>query len=191
MKVLRQDWPSAGLDPVRRLRIMASATHAVFADAVTEHTPAQVWSVLSDLEGELPRLIPDIRAAHIRAAGAGGADDLLQDPAAAVPRPPDIAAVEAVSRTLEVVATGYLGQRARFHIALEPGWCWMQSRFLLCGFAMTEEEDHTRYAFLGGFRVSGALPEARVLHRPGQAYARWVTRRIERRVDLRARKVRS
>jgi hypothetical protein len=165
VKVLRHDWPSAELDPVRRLRIMASATHAVFADAVTAHTPEQVWSVLSDLEGELPRLIPDIRTARVRSAADG----------------------EAGRRELEVLAVGYLGQRARFDIALESGWCWMQSRFLLCGFAITAEEGHTRYAFLGGIRSSGLLRGTRLRQSPGQAYARWVTRRIERRVDLRVR----
>ena len=161
---MRQDWPFAELDPVRRLRIMAGAAHAAFADAVTEHTSEQVWSVLSDLEGELPHLIPDFRHTHVRAETNDDAGDRV-----------------------ELVAVGYLGQRARFDIVLEPGWCWMQSRFLLCGFAITEEEDHTRYAFLGGIRSSATFPGVRLLHKPGQAYARMVTRRIEHRVDLRAR----
>lgn len=192
MKVLRQDWPSAELDPVRRLRIMASATQAVFADAVTQHSPALVWSVLSDLEGELPRLIPDIRTARIRAEAPGemvrNRSSTSIDGGTAIPA--ERAAAGMAQQQLEVLALGYLGQRACFHIALEPGWCWMQSRFLLCGFAMTEEEGQTRYAFLGGFRAAGALRDTiatRTLHRPGQAYARWVTRRIERRVELRVR----
>lgn len=166
MSALREDWPVAGLDPVRRLRIMAGASHAAFADAVTEHTPDQVWSVLSDLEGELPHLIPDFRSVRlVRSEADGGAED----------------------RRVELLALGYLGQRARFDIALESGWCWMQSRYLLCGFAVAEEEGRTRYAFLGGVRSRGALPAVHLLHRPGLAYARLVTRRIGRRVDLRTR----
>ena len=161
---MRQDWPFAELDPVRRLRIMASATHSAFADAITEHTSEQVWSVLSDLEGELPHLIPDFRHTQVRAETAGDAGDHV-----------------------ELLAVGHLGQRARFDVALQPGWCWMQSRFLLCGFAITEEEDHTRYAFLGGVRSAAAFPGVRLLHKPGQAYARMVTRRVEHRVDIRTR----
>ena len=162
---MRQDWPFAGLDPVRRLRIMAGAAHAAFADAVTEQTPDQVWSVLGDLEGELPHLIPDFRTVTVRSEESDGA----------------------ANRHVELLAVGYLGQRARFDVALEPGWCWMQSRFLVCGFAVAEEADRTRYAFLGGIRTPNALAAVRPLHRPGQAYARLVTRRIKRQLDLRTR----
>jgi hypothetical protein len=76
---------------------------------------------------------------------------------------------------------------ARFEVEMQPGWCWMQSRFLLCGFAMTAEGEHTRYAFLGGIRARNAQPVVRLLRSPGQLYAQVVTRRIEQRVDARSR----
>ena len=162
---MTQQWPIAELDPVRRLRIMATAVHGTFADAFTEHRPEDVWAVVSDFERELPRLLPDFRTARVHGECAAGPADAH----------------------LEVLAVGYLGQRARFDVDLGPGWCWMQSRFLLCGFAVSVEGDRTRYAFLGGVRPSGAVPVARMLRSPGQAYARMVTRRIERRVGDRTR----
>lgn len=160
-----QDWPFAELDPVRRLRVMATAVHGTFADAVSAHSPDEVWSVLGDPGRELPHLLPDFRSASVR--GESGAD-------------PEC-------RHLDLLAVGYLGQRARFDVEMQPGWCWMQSRFLLCGFAMTAEGDHTRYAFLGGIRARNAQPVIRMLRSPGQLYAQVVTRRIEQRVDARAR----
>lgn len=168
---MTQQWPIAELDPVRRLRVMATAVHGTFADAFTEHPPEDVWRVVSDLERELPRLLPDFRTATVRAESAPRGE-----PAAGTG-----------DRHLDVLAVGYLGQRARFDVDISPGWCWMQSRFLLCGFAVTLEKDRTRFAFLGGIRPSGALPVARMLRTPGQAYARMVTRRIERRVEDRTR----
>jgi hypothetical protein len=36
-----------------------------------------------------------------------------------------------------------------------PGWCWLQSRFLLLGVAAAPDGDGTRVAFTGGVRVPG------------------------------------
>jgi hypothetical protein len=52
-------------------------------------------------------------------------------------------------------ARGRLGQRARFDVVLRPGWCVMQSRFLIGGMAVRQEEDGTVVAFLGGLRLPG------------------------------------
>ena len=40
-------------------------------------------------------------------------------------------------------------------MVLRPGWCVMQSRFLIGGMAAAPEGDATRFAFLGGLRLPG------------------------------------
>lgn len=61
------DWPTAGLDPVRRLRVMAAGLNAVmYADEYIDAPFAEVWAVASDLEAELPHLVPTLRASAWR-----------------------------------------------------------------------------------------------------------------------------
>ena len=59
-------------------------------------------------------------------------------------------------------ARGYLGQRARFDVVIRPGWCWIESRFLLCGMAAAPDGGGTRFGSLGGIRIPGVtlLPPA-------------------------------
>jgi hypothetical protein len=66
--------------------------------------------------------------------------------------------VRAEGDRLEALAGGRLGQRARFDVVVRPGWCWMQSRFLLGGLAVTPEAGGTctRFAFMGGLRFPGS-----------------------------------
>ena len=46
--------------------------------------------------------------------------------------------------------------RARFDGVLRPGWCWLQSRFLLIGVAAAPEPGGgTRVALTGGVRIPG------------------------------------
>jgi hypothetical protein len=159
---VNQAWPVAELDSVRQLRIMSVALKgATFAEAFVDCAPERVWAVIGDIEGELPHLLPDIKSTRLRQASDG--------------------------RHLEALAYGYLGQRARFDVDLAPGWCWMQSRLLLCGFAATAERSGTRYAFLGGVRAPGMKAVSPLLRRPAHAYGRVVTDRIRRRVELAAK----
>ncbi|MGF6887992.1 hypothetical protein ABIA39_006505 [Nocardia sp. GAS34] len=124
-------WPAADFDPVRRLRVIAAAAPGGHLhEAVLDAAPDRVWAVMSDLEGELPRwLFADIASARYLPDRAGSARRLL--------------------------VRGRSGLRARFTVVLEPGWCLMQSRFLLGGMAVVPEAAGTRVAVLGGFR--GAL----------------------------------
>lgn len=48
---------------------------------------------------------------------------------------------------LTASARGRLGQRARFDVVLRPGWCVMQSRFLIGGMAAAPDGENTRFAF--------------------------------------------
>jgi hypothetical protein len=123
-------WPHVDLDPVRRLRVLAAGIPGAH---VTERVlPAplrQVWAVLADLEGGFGRVQPDMR--HVRIVHRDG--DRLQ-----------------------AVACSRFGMRARFDGVLRPGWCWLQSRFLLIGMAATSEPGGgTRVALTGGLRIPG------------------------------------
>lgn len=121
------DWPVAGFDQVRRLRVVAATTPgSAIRETVLAAPLDAVWAVAADLETELPRwLFPDIRSVRITPAAGD---------------------------RLEALMTGHSGLRARFDVVLRPGWCLMRSRFLLGGMAAVEEDDGTRFAVLGGFR---------------------------------------
>lgn len=149
------DWPLAEFDQVRRLRVIAHATPgAVIHELVLDAPLAAVWAVAADLEGELPQwLFPDIRSVRVTPTTA--------------------------DRSVAHVA-GHTGLRARFDVVLQPGWCLMQSRFLLGGMAATSVDGVTRFAFLGGFR--GPLRLLSPLVRPlnGRTGRRALTRFAQR-----------
>lgn len=136
-------WPAAELDTVRRLRVLAGTTPGVLY--AEEHIDAAfdvVWRVASDLEVQAPRLITDVATFEI---------------------------TDSHHNRLEARARSRTGLRARFEIVLEPGWCLMQSRFLVAGMAAVPEGDGTRFAGLGALR----LPGARLLGPPN----RWLLTR--------------
>ena len=123
-------WPTAPLDPVRRLMIMADAVRG--ARTVTRVVDApfdEVWTRLSDLEGDFGRIQPDMR--HVRVQLRTG-------------------------EHVEALARSRFGMRARLRGVLRPGWCWMQSRFLIIGMAAVQQPDgRTLVALTGGVRVPG------------------------------------
>jgi len=51
-------------------------------------------------------------------------------------------------------------------------WCWMQSRFLLCGMAAAPDPGGTRFGFLGGIRAPGVTLLHPLLHLIGPAAVR-------------------
>src|SRR5215469_8430419 len=126
---MNQDWPVAELDPVRRMRALAAATSGVaYAEKLIPVPFDAVWNLASDLERELPRMVTDLRSFEITSTGG---------------------------ERLTARARGRLGQRARFDVVLRPGWCVMQSRFIIGGMAAAPEAEGTRFAFLGGLRLPG------------------------------------
>jgi len=156
---MNQQWPTADLDPIRRLKVMAAVTPGtVIAEAVIPKPFDRVWGVASDLEVELPHLIRDFRTVHLTADSDG---------------------------RLELRARGYLGQRARFDIVLRPGWCWMQSRLLLGGMAAVPHPDGTSFAFLGGIRLPGVRVARPLIDRAGKPIANDVLKRLALRVQER------
>lgn len=149
-------WPIAEIDDVARLRVLAAAQpSAVFADGLVDAPFDTVWAVAADLERELPVLLPDVRSLHMTAADG---------------------------ERLRARACGYGGLRAQFDIVLRPGWCVMQSRFLLGGMAAVRVGDRTRFAFLGGFRFPGVRLLRPALTPVGRAYAPMVLRRLRDRL---------
>lgn len=156
---MNSDWPVAHLDAVERLHILASANPgAMFGETVIAAPFSDVWAVASDLEVELPRLIHDLRSARVTVPGPG---------------------------RLELHARGHLGQRARFDVELRPGWCWLQSRYLLGGMAATAHPDGTRFAFVGGVRTPGIGFMRPLLQRVSPRMLRGVLQRFERDVEQR------
>lgn len=143
---MNQNWPVADLDPLRRLRVMAAAIPGTdLAELTIDAPPEAVWQVVSNLPVEMPRLVRDFRTVTVT---PGSGDRLVMH------------------------AHGYLGQRARFDVVIRPGWCWMQSRFLLCGMAAVPDPSGTRFGFLGGIRAPGVTLLHPLLHLIGPAAVR-------------------
>ena len=156
---MNQDWPVADLDPVRRMRVIAAGPPgAAYAEELIQAPFTAVWELASDLENELPRMITDLRSFQITSTRG---------------------------ERMTARASGRLGQRARFDIVLRPGWCVMQSRFIIGGMAAVPEAGGTRFAFLGGLRLPGMRLLAPVLRPAIQPLAPRPIRRLEHR--LRAR----
>jgi hypothetical protein len=143
---MNQHWPVADLGPIRRLRVLAAATLGTdLTELIIDAPPELVWQTASNLQAEMPRLVRDFRSVSV-SPGDG--------------------------ERLVMRAQGYLGQRARFDVMIRPGWCWMQSRFLLCGMAVAPDPGGTRFGFLGGVRVPGVTLLHPLLHLIGPAAVR-------------------
>ncbi|MET7274611.1 hypothetical protein ABZS59_25940 [Streptomyces flaveolus] len=122
-------WPLAELDPIRRLRIIASsARHPAFAERRFDVPVGHFWSVASDLEAELPLIVPGLRSFTV---------------------------TESSGDRLSGRAVGAFGYRERFDVVLRPGWCLMQGTTLTSGMAATPDGDGCRFAFFSTLRLPG------------------------------------
>jgi len=118
-------WPVADLDPVRRMRVLASGlTAGAYGELRIEAPFDRVWSYLADLDHSIPDLIGFIRRFELAADGTA-------------------------------VATGLLGNRGRFDVDLRDGWCVMQDRFVVGGFAAVANGEATLLAGCGAVRTPG------------------------------------
>jgi len=154
---MTQNWPVADLDPVRRMRVLAAATPGVaYAEKIIPAPFETVWEAASDLEHELPRMITDLRSFEITSTRG---------------------------ERLTARARGRLGQHARFDVVLRPGWCVMQSRFIIGGMAAAPEGQATRFAFLGGLRLPGIRPLDPLLRPATQPLALRAISRLEHRLQ--------
>ncbi|MEY9890994.1 hypothetical protein ABIA31_004659 [Catenulispora sp. MAP5-51] len=118
-------WPVVDLDPVRRMRVLASALPSGAYGELRVGAPLdRVWHYLADLDRSIPDLIGFIRRFELAADGSA-------------------------------VATGLLGNRGRFAVDLREGWCVMQDRFVVGGFAAVADGDATVLAGCGAVRTAG------------------------------------
>ena len=123
-------WPVADIDSVRRLRIMAAVVSgATVSERVIDASLERVWAVLADFPHGFAQVQPDMR---------------------------DVRVVERAGDQIVVRAVSKHGMRARLYGTERPGWCWLQSRFLIIAMAAAPERDgRTRVALTGGVRIPG------------------------------------
>ncbi|MGC0421202.1 hypothetical protein [Embleya sp. AB8] len=122
--------PIDAVDAVGRLYALTAGIPGARVVETVLPTPfAAVWAVMGDLEAGFGRFQPDMR--HVRVTRRDG-------------------------DRIEAYARSRYGMRARFDGILRPGWCWLQSRFVIIGMAATPVgESGTRVALTGGVRVPG------------------------------------
>ena len=150
------NWPVADLDAVARMRVLAAALPGAFlAEAVVDAPFDRVWAVAADLEGELPRLLRNVRTVRI---------------------------VQVEGENLVADITGHFGLRDTFDVVLRPGWCVMQSGRVVGGMAAVAAGGGTRFAFLGALRVPGTRPAGPLLRRAGGPLGRGMLERLSARV---------
>lgn len=150
---MKNVWPVAELDPVRRLRALtAGIPGAVVVETVIPAPFEAVWGIASDLENEVPRS----EWWHIRS----------------------LRIIRRDGDRLEALVHGRVGIRDRFAIVLRPGWCWMQGRMLCAGMAATPVPGGTLFAYAAGLRIPGAGVLRPVLRRGANRSLRHLARRV-------------
>ena len=124
------NWPTADLDPVRRLRVLAAGiSGAAVTERVFDRPLAEVWELMWDDGRNFAEIQPDMRS---------------------------ITGLTVEGDRVSLHARSRHGFRANLQGTARPGWCWLQSRFLLIGMAATEEPGGgTRVALTGGVRIPG------------------------------------
>ena len=119
------NFPVADLDPVRRMQVLASALPGGGFARLRIETPFE--RVWAYL-ADLDRSIPEL-------IGFLRRFELRDDGTA--------------------IATGPLGNRGRFEVDLRDGWCVMQDRFVVGGFAAFADGQATILAACAAVRIAG------------------------------------
>lgn len=123
------EWPTTELTDVERFRALAAGVPgAAVTERVLAADPDQVKAMLADLN-----VFAEIQADFVSAT-----------------------VLERDGDRVVVLAKGRRGQRARLVGQFRPGWCWLQSRFVIIGMAVAAEPGGgARVALTGGVRVPG------------------------------------
>ena len=123
------NWPQTELTDVERFRALAAGVPgATVTERVLPAEPDEVKAMLADFE-----VFAGVQADFVSAT-----------------------VLERDGDRVVVLAKGKRGQRARLSGQFRPGWCWLQSRFLIIGMAVAAEPGGgTRVALTGGIRVPG------------------------------------
>jgi hypothetical protein len=130
MGSMTDDWPDVELDTVRRLRALAAGIPgATVTERVYDTTPAHAWDLMWDDGRSFVEFQTDMKK---------------------------IEWIEFDDDRVRLQVRSHYGMRARLEGTVRPGWCWLQSRFLLIGMAVSAEPaGGTRVALTGGVRVPG------------------------------------
>ncbi|WP_026924338.1 hypothetical protein [Glycomyces arizonensis] len=123
-------WPEARVDDLTRFRVLASGVSGARVVERRINAPfEQVWALVSDIEGSFGDIEPDMRGVTV---------------------------VRREGDRVEAIARSRFGMRARLRGTVRPGWCWLQSRFLIIGIAAVPDgKGGTVVAMTGGVRVPG------------------------------------
>ncbi|WP_406514923.1 hypothetical protein OH809_06750 [Streptomyces sp. NBC_00873] len=157
---LNSDWPTVELDPLRRLKVIASASkHASYAERLFDVPVERLWAVVSDLQRELPHIVPGLRS---------------------------FAITSSEKDRLTGQAVSAFGHREHFDVVLRPGWCLMQSKVLSGGMAAVAEGDGTRLAFFSSLRFPGGQTVDRVRRLSAERRTSMIFDRLQQRVDVRS-----
>lgn len=150
-----QAWPTGDIDALQRLRVLTVAVRApMYVEEVLEAPFDRVWSVAGDLEAELPQLVSTMRSFTV--LDRTGAEEF------------------------RARAVSTLGHHADFDVVLQPGWCLMQSRYVIGGMAAVPDGGHTRFAVLGASR----LVRGRLLAPAGRTLGRRMISRLRHRLAI-------
>jgi hypothetical protein len=123
-------WPTARLDSVRQLQVLAGVLPGVgLVERVLDAPYQQVWSWLADLERSVPAFDPMVGS--LRVLSREG------------------------ERLTVVTRMPLLPLTLRFQVELREGWCLMRSRAYLVGMAAVPQGAQTRYAHLEGLPWRG------------------------------------
>jgi hypothetical protein len=127
---MTENWPQAHLDDVRRLRALAAGIPgAAVTERVFDRPLAVVWEQLWDDGRNFAEIQPDMRS---------------------------ISELTIDGERVSLHARSRHGFRAHLQGTVRPGWCWLQSRYLLIGMAAAAEPGGgTRVALTGGIRLPG------------------------------------
>jgi predicted small integral membrane protein len=126
-------WPTARLDPVRQMLVLAGVLPAVgVVERVLDAPYGQVWSFIEDLEHSVPAFDPAVGSLRILARRG--------------------------ERLTVSAGTSGTPFSMRFEVELRDGWCLMRSRLYLVGMAATPLGERTRFVHLEGLPYRGVGP---------------------------------
>lgn len=157
-------WPTATLDRIARLEVLAAALPGVaIAETELDAPFEQVWQMLTDFERAVPAFDADVARCRVveRRGDPGGTEKL---------------------RLVSYQSARVLWLPAVFDVDLSPGWCWMVSRpqAYVVGMAAEPDGERTRFAHLEGLAIK--MPwRFRAVLRPLLAGSRWRHQRHVRR----------
>jgi hypothetical protein len=147
--MIEQQWPTAELDDIARLRVLAEAVPgAAIEERVIDAPYDRVWPLVTDLERNVARFDTDVhRIRMIRRDG----DRII---------------------FWGIASWRWLWVPARFAAEIRDGFCWMYTQGYVVGMAAVREGDRTRFAHMEGFHFRGPR-WMQFLLRPVARISRW------------------